>query len=61
LLAGEDIREGDVPTWFWTFRLEQFDKDLVNQKLAKVYQLKGNPDFLYSQGVYDYFFAYTKS
>ncbi|TDN36967.1 hypothetical protein E4631_19945 [Hymenobacter sp. UV11] len=24
LLAGEDIREGDVPTWFWTYRPEGF-------------------------------------
>ena len=66
LLAGEDIREDDVPTWFWTYRPEHFDKDHVNRKLAKLYQLKGNPvngnpDFLYSQGVYDYFFADTKS
>ena len=57
LLAGEDIREDDVPTWFWTFRPEHFDKGQVNERLAKVYQLKGNPDFLYSQGGYDYFFA----
>ncbi|WP_345125916.1 plasmid pRiA4b ORF-3 family protein [Hymenobacter antarcticus] len=61
LLAGEDIREDDVPTWFWTYRPEYFDKELVNQRLAKVYQLKGNPDFLYSQGSYDYFFADLKS
>ena len=57
LLAGEDIREDDVPTWFWTYRPEHFDKGQVNRKLAKLYQLKGNPDFLYSQGGYDYFFA----
>ena len=50
LLAGEDIREDDVPTWFWTYRPEHFDWEQVNQKLAKVYQLMGNPDFLYSQG-----------
>ena len=57
LLAGEDIREDDVPTWFWTYRPEHFDKGLVNQRLAKVYQLKGNADFLLSQGGYAYFFA----
>ena len=57
LLAGEDIREDDVPTWFWTYRPELFDKGQVNERLAKLYQLKGNPDFLYSQGGYDYFFA----
>lgn len=56
VLAGEDIREDDVPTWFWTYRPEHFDKDHVNPKLAKLYQLKDNPDFLYSQGGYDYFF-----
>ncbi len=61
LLAGEDIREDDVPTWFWTFQPEHFDKTQVNRKLAKVYQLKGNPDFLLSQGSYDYFFADLKS
>ena len=57
LLAGEDIRDDDVPTWFWTFQPEHFDKARVNEQLAKVYQLKGNPDFLYAQGGYDYFFA----
>ena len=57
LLAGEGIREDDVPTRFWTHRPEHFDKGLVNERLAKLYQLKGNPDFLYSQGGYDYFFA----
>lgn len=57
LLAGEDIREDDVPTWFWTYRPEHFDKGPVNKRLAKLYQLKGNPDFLYAQGSYDYFFA----
>ena len=57
LLAGEDIREDDVPTWFWTFRPEHFDKARVNEQLAKVYQLKGNPDFLLPQGGYAYFFA----
>ena len=57
LLAGEDIREDDVPTWFWTYRPEHFDKGPVNRKMAKLYQLKGNPDFLLSQGGYDYFFA----
>lgn len=46
-----------MPTWFWTFRPEHFDKDKVNNRLVKLYQLKGNPDFLYSQGGYDYFFA----
>lgn len=46
-----------MPTWFWTFRPEHFDKDKVNNGLVKLYQLKGNPDFLYSQGGYDYFFA----
>ena len=46
-----------MPTWFWTFRPEHFDKKQVNERLAKLYQLKGNPDFLYSQGGYDYFFA----
>jgi len=61
LLAGEDIREDDVPTWFWTYRPEHFDKDHINRKLAKLYQLKGDPDFLYSQGGYDYFFADVKS
>ena len=57
LLAGKGIREDDVPTWFWTFQPEHFDKNHVNRKLAKLYQLKGNPDFLLSQGGYDYFFA----
>lgn len=61
LIAGENIFEDDVPTWFWTFRSEHFDKGQVNQKLAKVYQLKGGPDFLYSQGSYDYFFADLRS
>lgn len=61
LLAGEDIREDDVPAWFWTCRLEHFDGDQVNQKLAKLYQLKGNPDFLLSQGSYAYFLADVKS
>ena len=60
LLAGEDIREDDVPTWFWTYRPEHFDKDQVNQRLAKLYQLRGNPDFLYSQGGHAYFFADLK-
>ena len=54
LLAGEDIREDDVPTWFWTFQPEHFDKEHVNRKLAKLYQLKSNPNFLLSQGGYDY-------
>ena len=57
LLAGESIRGDDVPTWFWTYRPEHFDKGLVNEHLTKLYQLKGNPDFLLSQGSYDYFFA----
>ncbi|MBC6700155.1 plasmid pRiA4b ORF-3 family protein [Hymenobacter puniceus] len=57
LLAGEDIFEDDVPTWFWTYRPEHFDKGLVNQRLAKVYQLKVTADFLLSQGSYAYFFA----
>ncbi|GAB2798399.1 MULTISPECIES: plasmid pRiA4b ORF-3 family protein [Hymenobacter] len=57
LLAGENIFADDVPTWFWTYRPEHFDKAQVNARLAKVYQLKGNPDFLLSQGGYDYFFA----
>ena len=57
LLASEDIREDDVPTWLWTSRPEHFDKARMNEQLAKVYQLKGNPDFLYSQGGYDHFFA----
>lgn len=48
LLAGEDIREADVLTWFWTFELEHFDKDHVNQKLAKLYHLEANPNFLLS-------------
>jgi Plasmid pRiA4b ORF-3-like protein len=61
LLAGENIFEDDVPTWFWNYRPEHFDREQVNQKLAKVYQLKGNPDFLLSQGGYDYFFADLKS
>ncbi|MGI4736854.1 MAG: plasmid pRiA4b ORF-3 family protein [Janthinobacterium lividum] len=61
LLAGEDIREDDVPTWFWTYQPEHFDKGQINRKLAKLYQLKGNPDFLLSQGGYDYFFADLKS
>jgi len=60
LLAGEDIRKDDVPTWFWTFQPEHFDKDEVNRKLAKLYQLKGNPNFLLSQGGYAYFFADLK-
>ena len=57
LLVGENIFEDDVPTWFWHYRPEHFDREQVNRKLAKVYQLKGNPDFLLSQGSYDYFFA----
>jgi hypothetical protein len=61
LLAGEDIWENDVPTWFWTYQPEHFDKDYINRKLTKLYQLKGNPDFLLSQGGYDYFFADMKS
>lgn len=61
LLAGKDIREDDVPTWFWTFQPEHFDKGLINARLAKLYQLKGNLDFLYSQGGYAYFFANTNS
>ena len=60
LLAGEDIRKDDVPTRFWTFRPEHFDRAPVNERLAKVYQLRGNPDFLYSQGGYTYFFADAK-
>lgn len=57
LLAGENILEDDVPTWFWTFQPEHFDRRQVNERLAKLYQLKGRPYFLYSQGGYDYFFA----
>ena len=61
LLTGGDIREDYVPTWFWTFQPEHFDKGQINQKLAKLYQLKGSPDFLYSQGGYAHFFADLKS
>jgi len=57
LIAGENIFADDVPTWFWTYRPEHFDKEQVNERLAKLYQLKGTPDFLYAQGGYDYFFA----
>ena len=60
LLAGENIFEDDVPTWFWTYRPEHFDKAQVNERLDKLYQLKGNPDFLLSQGGYAYFFADLK-
>ncbi|WP_345124182.1 plasmid pRiA4b ORF-3 family protein [Hymenobacter antarcticus] len=31
LLAGEDIREDDVPTWFWTYRPEHFDIGSLHQ------------------------------
>jgi hypothetical protein len=31
LLAGKDIRENDVPTWFWTYQPEHFDKARVNE------------------------------
>ncbi|WP_019949534.1 IS1096 element passenger TnpR family protein [Hymenobacter aerophilus] len=61
LLAGENIFDDDVPTWFWTYRPEYFDRKKVNQRLAEVYQLKGNPDFLLSQGGYDSFSADVKS
>lgn len=57
LLAGENISEDDVPSWFWTYRPEHFDKELVNDRLAKVDDLKGNTDFLYAQGGYNWFFA----
>ena len=57
LLAGENIFDDDVPTWFWTYRPEHFDKGRVNERLAKLYQLKGSPDFMCAQGGYDYFFA----
>ena len=60
-LAGEDIREDDVPTWCWTFRPEHFDQEQVNERLAKLYQLMSNPDFLLSQGGYDDFLADLKS
>ena len=57
MLAGENIFDDDVPTWFWTYRPGHFDKGQVNERRVKLYQLKGNPNFLYSQGDYDYFFA----
>ena len=57
LLAGEDIRKDDGPPGFWTYWPEHFDKRQVNERLAKLYQLKGRPDFRYSQGGYDCFFA----
>ena len=43
LLAGENIFEDDVPTWFRTYQPEHFDKGQVNERLAKLYQLKGSP------------------
>lgn len=61
LLSGENIFDDNVPTWFWIYRPEHFDRKQVNQRLVKLYQLKGNPDFLYSRGGYDYFFADLES
>ena len=60
LLEGDPIDEQalDVPDWFWTYRSEYFDRAEVNRRLAKLYQLKGGSDFLYSRGGYDYFFEH---
>lgn len=60
ILEGDPIDEQDldVPDWFWTYRSEQFDRVEVNRRLAKLYQLKGESDFLYSRGGYDYFFEH---
>jgi hypothetical protein len=35
LLAGENILDDDMPTWFWTYRPEHFDKGHVNGKLGE--------------------------
>ena len=60
LLQREPIEEQllAVPDWFWTYQSEHFDRDQVNRRLLKLYQLKGRSDFLYSRGDYNYFFEH---
>lgn len=50
-----------MPTQFWTFQPKHSDRRQVNERLVKLYQLKGQADFLYSQGSYAYFLADAKS
>jgi hypothetical protein len=46
LLAGEDIREDDVSTWFWTYRPEHFDKDHVNIPSGVGFRSNSKPELV---------------
>lgn len=53
LQAGENPLEDNVPTWYFTHRPEHFDRDKINEKLAKLYHIKGSSSFREAQGYYD--------
>lgn len=53
LQAGENPMEDNVPAWYFTHQPERFDLKAINQKLAKLYQIKGCSAFWEAQGCYD--------
>jgi hypothetical protein len=53
LQAGENPLEDNVPVWYFTHQPELFDLKSINEKLAKLYQIKGSSGFWEAQGCYD--------
>ncbi len=53
LQAGENPLEDNVPPWYFTHQPERFELNMVNQRLAKLYQIKGSSGFWETQGCYD--------
>lgn len=51
--GGENPLEDNVPAWYFTHQPERFDLKAINQKLAKLYQIKGGSGFWETQGCYD--------
>ena len=53
LQAGENPLEDNVPAWYYIHRPEHFNRTKINEKLAKLYQIKGSSGFWEAQGCYD--------
>lgn len=60
LEAGENPMEDNVPKWYFTHNPEKFARKLINQKLNKLYQIKGSSEFWLSHGGYEDFFRDLK-
>ena len=51
-----DIDFDEAPSWYLHHNFENFDKNIINKTLSKLYQKNDDPDFWYTLGDYSEFF-----